>query len=152
MGDGLLSVAAHTIGHRTVEINDIETNNNNLIGEIENVGDNSGIVSAIGLHSGTSSGSDIGMAASDLRYSLSSLTSDSGENEAEVIDGRQLVVVSVRGSVTMLDWLTELLKNGIITQVIFHLSSVFKNFISSFKFWKTDLLIQRFCRKTKHFC
>lgn len=92
--DGLLSVAAHTIGHRTVEINDIETNNNNLIGEIENVGDNSGIVSAIGLHSGTSSGSDIGMADSDLRYSFSSLTFDLEVTEANLEnldDGNEVV-------------------------------------------------------------
>lgn len=80
-----------------------------MIGEIENVGDNSGIVSAIGLHSGTSSGSDIGMAASDLRYSVSSLTSDSDATEAEDNNCRQLVVVSVRGSVTLLDWAMDLL-------------------------------------------
>ena len=48
-----------------------------MIGEIENVGDNSGIVSAIGLHSGTSSGTDSGMAANDLQNSVSSLISDS---------------------------------------------------------------------------
>ena len=47
-----------------------------MIGEIENVGDNSGIVSAIGLHSGASSVYDSGMATDDLRYSFSSLTSD----------------------------------------------------------------------------
>lgn len=111
--DGLLSVAAHTIGHRTIEINDIETNNNNLIGEIENNGtdfvDNSELVSAVGLYSGTGSGSDIGMAASDLRYSVSSLTSDSDATEAEDNNCRQLVVVSVRGSVTLLDWAMDLL-------------------------------------------
>ena len=111
--DGLLSVAAHTIGHRTIEINDIEANNNNLIGEIENDGsifiDNSGIVSDVGLYSGTGSGTNTGMAASDLRYSVSSLTSDSDATEAEDNNCRQLVVVSVRGSVTLLDWAMDLL-------------------------------------------
>ena len=47
-----------------------------MIGKIENVGDNSGIVSAIGLHSGASSGTDSGMATDDLQDSFSSLTSD----------------------------------------------------------------------------
>lgn len=78
-----------------------QTGNSNLKGEIENYGKYTlGSVSAVGLYSGTSSGSDIGMAASDFQDSVPSLTSDSGENEAEASDGRQLVVVSVRGLVT----------------------------------------------------
>ena len=108
--EGDNSVAAHVIGHRTIEIDNIEINNDNLIGEIKNDGKNTlGSVSAVGLYSGTDMGTDSGMAANDLRYSFSSLTSDSGENEATVSDGRQLVVVSVRGSVTILDWLMDLL-------------------------------------------
>ena len=108
--EGDNSVAAHVIGHRTIEIDNIEINNDNLIGEIENDGKNTlGSVSAVELYSGTDMGTDSGMAANDLRYSFSSLTSDSGENEATVSDGRQLVVVSVRGSVTILDWLMDLL-------------------------------------------
>lgn len=43
-------------------------------------------------------GTDSGMATIDLQNSIPSLTSDSNENEAEVSNGRQLVVVSVRGS------------------------------------------------------
>lgn len=44
-------------------------------------------------------GTDSGMAAIDLLNSIPSLTSDYDENEAEANNGRQLVVVSVRGSV-----------------------------------------------------
>ena len=44
-------------------------------------------------------GTDSGMAASDLQNSVSSLTSDYDENGAEANNVRQLVVVSVRGSV-----------------------------------------------------
>lgn len=58
-------------------------------GEIQNVGDNSGIVSTIGLHSGTGTVHDSGMAANDLQNSISSLTSDYDENEAEDGNGRQ---------------------------------------------------------------
>ena len=107
---GYSGCAAHVIGHRTIEIDNIEINNDNLIGEIENDGKNTlGSVSAVGLYSGTDMGTDSGMAANDLRYSFSSLTSDSGENEATVSDGRQLVVVSVRGSVTFFDWIMDFL-------------------------------------------
>ena len=106
--DGLGSVAAHTIGHRTIEIDNTESNSDNLTGEIENVGDNSGIVSTISLHTGTGTVYDSGVATNDLRYS-NSLTSDLDANEAETNNGKQLVVVSVRGSVTILDWMMDLL-------------------------------------------
>lgn len=108
--EGNYSVAAHVIGHRTIGIDNTETNNDNLIGEIENDGKNTlGSVSAVGLYSGTSMVTDSRMAANDLRYSFSPLTSNFGENEAAVSESRQLVVVSVRGSVTMLDWIMDLL-------------------------------------------
>ncbi len=107
---GLASIAAHTIGHRTIEIdNNTETNNDILTGEIESVGDNSGIVSTSSLHTGTGTVYDSGMATNDLQDSVSSLTSNFEITEADVINGRQLVVVSVRGSVTMLDWMMDLL-------------------------------------------
>ena len=47
-----------------------------MMGKIENVGDNSGIVSAIGLHSGACTVYDSGMATDDLHDSFSLLTSD----------------------------------------------------------------------------
>ncbi len=78
-------------------------------GEIENDEYTLGFVSAVRFYFGTGMGTDSGMAANDLRYSFSSLTSVSDENEADVSNGRQLVVVSVRGSVTILDWLMDLL-------------------------------------------
>ena len=113
--DCLASVAAHVIGHRTIEINNIETNNDNLIGEIENYGKYTlGSVSAVGLHFGTSGCHDTVDTVCDLSLSgtgvgnTDQVVLNSDSTETEFNNTRQLVVISVRGSVSILDWIMNL--------------------------------------------
>lgn len=82
-----------------------------MTGDNTNDIDISGNISATGVHIGTDSVSNSRLAISDLRHNSNafSIISDTTANESESNNDRQLVVVAVRGSVTILDWVMDLL-------------------------------------------
>lgn len=114
MADGLLSVAAHTIGHREIIINENTQNSIIVTNGDEDYGynyiGNTGVTDS-SFYSNSST--DKRNTSSDLclpetgvgNADLVNITSSINENNTD--NTRQLVVVSVRSSVTPLDWLTD---------------------------------------------
>lgn len=109
--DKLTSVAAHTIGHRTIEIdNNAKTNNDILTGEIENAGfalGNGNVTMDVWDRTHSIDSVDSGTVNSENLGIASVLNSEDLDKENST--ARQLVVVSVRGSVTLLDWIMDFL-------------------------------------------
>ena len=112
--DGLLSVAAHTIGHREIIINEntqnsiIVTNGDEDYGYnyIGNTGATDGSFSSNSSTDKRNTSSDLCLPETGVgNTDLVNITSSINENNTD--NTRQLVVVSVRGSVTPLDWLMD---------------------------------------------
>ena len=104
------SVAAHVIGHRTIEYNNIEINNDNLIGEIENDGftlEYRNDTMAVRGRTHSIDSLDSGAVNSENLGITSVLNSEDLDRENST--DRQLVVVDVRGSVTFPDWIMDFL-------------------------------------------
>ena len=104
--DGYSGYAAHTIGHR-----DIIVNENQIDGGNTNVSNNTELNRDMLSNNVGDSGINNGIRAMDSRYDLSDISlnntnSDIVENES--FNVRSLIVVSVRGSVTPLDWAMDL--------------------------------------------
>lgn len=103
MGDGLLSVAAHTIGHREIIINDYNTNEGG--NDIDFSGNNDVVISSTGNDS--ASFSSVETYGNIDSFTISGNSGENILNSTDSNNTRQLVVVAVRGSVTPLDWLTD---------------------------------------------
>ncbi len=104
MADGLLSVAAHTIGHREIIINDYNTNEGG--NDIDFSGNNDVVISSTGNDS--ASFSSVETYGNIDSFTISGNSGENILNSTDSNNTRQLVVVAVRGSVTFMDWVVDL--------------------------------------------
>lgn len=114
--DCLASVAAHTIGHREIIINENTQNSIIVTNGDEDYGFNYiGNTGVTGNSFYSNSSTDKRNTSSDLCLSgtgmgnVDSVNLTSSINENNTDNTRQLVVISVRGSVTPLGWLMDIL-------------------------------------------
>lgn len=114
MGDGLLSVAAHTIGHREIIFNENTQNSIIVTNGDEDYGysyfGNTGVT---GNSFYSDSSTDKRNTSSDLFLFRTGMGNSDSVNLNSSINNtnttRQVVVISVRGSVTPLNWLVDFL-------------------------------------------
>lgn len=99
---GYLGYAAHTIGHRKITVNNIGDDNNDINGTNAFVDD----TNSLSFSSFSVLESDSGIYYGDYTGSVDSVTEETiSESEST---SRTLIVISVRGSVTPLDWVMDL--------------------------------------------
>ncbi len=109
--NGCLSFVSHTIGYRSIDVSNIQTDNSNLLEGDDSFGYNlaGNMVSSVDVYSRASSlnSDDTGNSNSVYINSVTPIPINSGESSSNGSTVRPLVVVAVRGSVTLWDWLMD---------------------------------------------